>query len=917
MTPDLSSDEEKELQDWLAAPNCSINYSTALNKRALGTGQWILKDPVYLKWREQGGIFWLQGQAGSGKTFLMTSIIQHFKTTITWPTTLMIYHYFDTRDNSGSKTSFQGFLSSLLLQLGAQNEKIHPILQDLHKSSKNGLGHSMPTNTDLEDTLMKITKDLAEKKYQVHVIIDALDECKEEKEVWNFCKTITSLDLVSGVMLSTRSYRPEYSKYSTVSLMNNNKVDNDIDIFLKKKISFDSTDLNTKIQTTLMEKANGGASEKAIHKALAKLPSNLEEIYSEAITKCENSRHSNEAQYILSWVLYAFEPLYMRQVATILSVDLQSKKIDLNAKMLIGLEKIIDTTLVTVDNRDIVHLAHASVKDFLLDSHINSQTSRLLNINAKLAHNIIGQMCLICLLSEREYKPIWGNVHWVERENIVTFEQYATEYWAKHSQYNERGECPYEELTQLSQEFLNNELGMFKNWKENFWEFHNNNYTIRNKFIFVKCSNLQVAAFFGMKICIQQILIDIHRLDSDINAQEGYYGSAIQAAAAEGYKDIVECLLQHGADINLQGGHYGTAIAAAAFGGHQDVVEYLVQHGADINLQGGYFGTAIVAAAVRGHQHVVEYLVQHGADINLQGGNHPTAIAAAAFWGHQDVVEYLVEHGADINSQGGNVGTVIVTAAYRGHQGIVKYLVQHGADISLQGDYGTAIVAAALCGHQDIVDYLFQHGANANLQGGYYGTAIAAAASKGHQDIVEYLVQHCADINLHSGEYGTAIAAAAVKGYQGIVEYLVQHGADVNLQGGDFGTAIAAAAYEGHQDVVEYLVQHGADINFQGGHYETAIAEAASGGHQDIVEYLVQHGADINLQGSHYGTAIAAAASEGHQDVVEYLVQHGADVNLQGGKFGTAIAAAASRHHQGIVEYLLQHGAVLNLQGGN
>ncbi|KAJ3833399.1 hypothetical protein F5878DRAFT_632818, partial [Lentinula raphanica] len=67
----LSSDEEKKVQDWLAAPNCSINYSTALNKRAPGTGQWILKDPVYLKWREQGGILWLQGQAGSGKTFLM------------------------------------------------------------------------------------------------------------------------------------------------------------------------------------------------------------------------------------------------------------------------------------------------------------------------------------------------------------------------------------------------------------------------------------------------------------------------------------------------------------------------------------------------------------------------------------------------------------------------------------------------------------------------------------------------------------------------------------------------------------------------------------------------------------------------------------------------------------------------------
>ncbi|KAJ3766262.1 hypothetical protein FB446DRAFT_794268 [Lentinula raphanica] len=73
ITPDadLSTDEEKELRAWLGAPDCSIKYSTALNKRVAGTGQWIFKDPTYLKWREEGSILWIQGQAGSGKTLLM------------------------------------------------------------------------------------------------------------------------------------------------------------------------------------------------------------------------------------------------------------------------------------------------------------------------------------------------------------------------------------------------------------------------------------------------------------------------------------------------------------------------------------------------------------------------------------------------------------------------------------------------------------------------------------------------------------------------------------------------------------------------------------------------------------------------------------------------------------------------------
>ncbi|KAJ3963818.1 hypothetical protein EV361DRAFT_813010, partial [Lentinula raphanica] len=576
MTPDLSSDEEKKLHDWLAAPDSSITYATALNKKVAGTGQWILEDPVYLKWKEEGSILCIQGQAGSGKTFLLTSIIQTFKQA-TFPT-FMIYHYFDTRDNSGSKSSFQGLLSSFLLQLGAQDQKIHPILQHLHESSKHGLVHSKPTNIDLEDTLMKITKDLAEKKYKIYVIIDALDECKEEEEVWNFCEKITSLDLISGVMLSTRNYRPEYSKYSAIFLRNNIEVENDIDIFLKKKISFNNTVLNNEIQTTLMEKADGGfryidcqlqilknsANARRIRKALNKLPLNLEETYSGAIKRCENSDYSDEAQYILSWILYAFEPLYMRQVATILSIDLESKQVELDEKMLVGLEEIIDTTLVTVDNRDIVQLAHASVKDFLLDSHNNSQTSRLLNINAKLAHNIIGQMCLICLLSQRKYKPIWKNARWVRREDIVTFEQYATEYWAKHSQYNEREEFPDEDTIKLSQEFFHNELEVLKNWKQNFWELEVDSW---NDSSFEQCSNLYIAACYGLKICMQRVLIDNYELDSDINTQGGFYGSVIQAAAAQGYKEIVELILQHGANVNLQSGYFGTAIAAAAYQG--------------------------------------------------------------------------------------------------------------------------------------------------------------------------------------------------------------------------------------------------------------------------------------------------------------------------------------------------------------
>ncbi|KAJ3765541.1 hypothetical protein FB446DRAFT_709377 [Lentinula raphanica] len=58
-------DEDKNIQQWLAAPDCSVNLFTAFDKIVDGTSQWIFEDETYLKWKETG--------AGSGKTVLMPS----------------------------------------------------------------------------------------------------------------------------------------------------------------------------------------------------------------------------------------------------------------------------------------------------------------------------------------------------------------------------------------------------------------------------------------------------------------------------------------------------------------------------------------------------------------------------------------------------------------------------------------------------------------------------------------------------------------------------------------------------------------------------------------------------------------------------------------------------------------------------
>ncbi|KAE9393361.1 hypothetical protein BT96DRAFT_224851 [Gymnopus androsaceus JB14] len=132
----MSNDEEKQIRDWLNAPNCYINFTSAADKKAVGTGKWILNHRQYIKWIEKRcGILWIQGKAGSGKTVLSTSIIDHLSTmapNATW------FHYFDSRDNSGFKSSYRGFLLSILEQIAFNQQHIHAALKTLYENCKRG-----------------------------------------------------------------------------------------------------------------------------------------------------------------------------------------------------------------------------------------------------------------------------------------------------------------------------------------------------------------------------------------------------------------------------------------------------------------------------------------------------------------------------------------------------------------------------------------------------------------------------------------------------------------------------------------------------------------------------------------------------------------------------------------------------------
>ena len=124
---------------------------------------------------------------------------------------------------------------------------------------------------------------------------------------------------------------------------------------------------------------------------------------------------------------------------------------------------------------------------------------------------------------------------------------------------------------------------------------------------------LHNAAYSGRFDCIG-ILINS---GIDVNSKVDYDDdTALSFAAAFGYTEIVELLLNRGADINIRNSANRTALTYAVRNKHIECVTLLLNIGADINIRDNYDQTALHAAARNGHIECVALLFKYGAVIN-------------------------------------------------------------------------------------------------------------------------------------------------------------------------------------------------------------------------------------------------------------------------------------------------------------
>lgn len=106
--------------------------------------------------------------------------------------------------------------------------------------------------------------------------------------------------------------------------------------------------------------------------------------------------------------------------------------------------------------------------------------------------------------------------------------------------------------------------------------------------------------------------------DVDVNERVGVGWTALLAATAQGYSNIMKRLLDAGANPDIGNLHSITPLMYTARYGNLESCKLLLDYGANLNLQDWYGETALMVAVRTEHIEVAAMLIEAGADVTIK-----------------------------------------------------------------------------------------------------------------------------------------------------------------------------------------------------------------------------------------------------------------------------------------------------------
>lgn len=144
----IAENTQKEaIHRWLSPPDPSAKYVAALEKRQPNSGVTLLRSSDFDRWKtsKENSMLWLHGKAGSGKTMLSASVVEHLQGTVD-EQSIVLYYYFDTQTHANSLHS--RMMRSFADRLCSKDQIAKAELRTLYQAHDQG--KSQPIDAEIQ-----------------------------------------------------------------------------------------------------------------------------------------------------------------------------------------------------------------------------------------------------------------------------------------------------------------------------------------------------------------------------------------------------------------------------------------------------------------------------------------------------------------------------------------------------------------------------------------------------------------------------------------------------------------------------------------------------------------------------------------------------------------------------------------------
>ncbi|RAO68956.1 uncharacterized protein BHQ10_004968 [Talaromyces amestolkiae] len=460
----LQESKRRAILEWMSQEPYIQHHEQNKQGVLSGTGQWLLADSEFVKWKNEraSSILWLHGFLGSGKSKLVSIVIEDaLRGFRSGQTIRPVYFYCSRNKAEPGRSDPSNILASIARQLSSLEPGTPLLSPTLDLYRKKEVEGFMSGPMGLEESCSLIIELTARYSLTI-IVVDALDECERQKK-YDLLKALERiLQESSGlvkVFVSSRNdqdFVVRLKHYPNLEI-SSEKNGADIALFVQTETErlvreeglLQYSDHPIEMKNLIVKKVTDGARgmfrwasvqlqflcslnmDVDIRNNLGRLPPDLDTIYAELY--CILSEKSGEMEKrlfknVLSWLLCA--RLTLQTSAFLEAVSVPTEGNDSRVRVTKELVLKICGSLVVFDAElNTFRFAHLSVREFLERRQEYTTTAT----NALIAGNSLRRLMSANIPSEVDgllsKHGLYSNHDVPDRDRFV---QYSYMYWCLH-----------------------------------------------------------------------------------------------------------------------------------------------------------------------------------------------------------------------------------------------------------------------------------------------------------------------------------------------------------------------------------------------------------------------------------------------------------------------------------------------------